>query len=127
LKTEIPEDFPIIQADEEAIKHLLENIISNAIKFTDAGGTVTVKLMDISRNSIEIRVQDTGCGIPENKIPLIFEKYYRTEEHKTKGTGLGLAIVKRLVELHNGKIEVESVGNVGSTFIVKLPKNLQVE
>ena len=127
LKTEIPEDFPIIQADEEAIKNLLENLISNAIKFTDTGGTVTVKLIDISQNSIEIRVQDTGGGIPENKIPLIFEKYYRTEEHKTKGTGLGLAIVKRLVELHNGTIEVESTENVGSTFIVKLPKNLQVE
>ena len=123
LKTVVPEEFLVIQADEEAIKHILENLISNAIKFTDISGTVTVELKDTSQECIEIRVCDTGCGIPENKMPLIFEKYYRTEEHKTKGTGLGLAIVKRLVERHNGKIEVESAENVGSTFIVKLPKN----
>lgn len=123
LKAEIPEDFPIIQADEDAIKHILENLLSNAIKFTDSGGTVTVELKDISQEFIEIRVQDTGCGIPEDKIPLIFDKYYRAEEHKTKGTGLGLAIVKHLVELHHGDIDVESRENIGSTFTVKLPKN----
>jgi signal transduction histidine kinase len=124
LKAEIPENFPEkIWADEDAIKHILENLISNAIKFTDSGGTVTVELNDISQEFIEIRVCDTGCGISKDQIPLIFEKYYRAEEYKTKGTGLGLAIVKRLVELHHGEIEVESCENVGSTFIVKLPKN----
>jgi len=123
LKAEIPENFPAkIWADEDAIKHILENLVSNAIKFTDSGGTVTVELNDVSQEFIEIKVRDTGCGLSQDQIPLIFEKYYRAEEYKTKGTGLGLAIVKRLVERHHGEIEVESYKNVGSTFIVKLPK-----
>ncbi|MFQ6041692.1 MAG: CHASE2 domain-containing protein [Candidatus Poribacteria bacterium] len=123
LKTRIPEEFPIIFADEDAIRHILENLLSNAIKFTNPSGTVTVELKDISEDFVEIRIQDTGCGIPADKIPLVFEKYYRSQEHKTKGTGLGLAIVKRLIELHHGEIDVFSDESVGSTFIVTLPKN----
>ncbi|HDR16139.1 MAG TPA: ATP-binding protein, partial [Desulfobacteraceae bacterium] len=97
--------------------------ISNAVNYSPDGGDVTISAVDCG-NWIEIKVQDTGVGIPPEELPRIFEQFYRIRHPKTRrvvGTGLGLSIVKAIVEAHNGTIDVESVPDEGTTFKVMLP------
>lgn len=118
----LPETLPRIESDEMKIKQILINLLSNAIKFTDQG-EIKVAAQDRSdEKGIEIKVQDTGAGIPPDAIPKLFEAFYQVERaDKPKGSGLGLAIVKDIVHLLKGKIEVESEQGTGSTFTVFLP------
>ncbi|MBR8828913.1 MAG: GAF domain-containing protein [Gomphosphaeria aponina SAG 52.96 = DSM 107014] len=111
-------------ADEERIKQILYNLLENAIKFTPAGGKVSLR---VSRTTQQIifEIKDTGIGIAENDLPLLFEKFQQLENSKTRthgGAGLGLALTKQLVELHGGTIEVESTIKQGSLFRVLLPQ-----
>lgn len=119
-----------VSGDEIRIKQILVNLISNAIKFTQAG-SIEVIFEELERSDktvlIQITVKDTGIGIAEDKIDKIFESFYQVDNSFTKqyqGTGLGLAIVKGITEQLNGKIELSSVAGVGSEFKVKLPFEL---
>ena len=109
--------------DKEIITIVLDNLISNAIKYTEQG-RVTLSLYQTMRNEVaytEIKVSDTGYGISAEALPHIFDRYYQEgSEHQASGTGIGLALVKNLVVLHEGEIRVESSLNVGSTFYVSL-------
>lgn len=118
---EVPQPV-IISADEKKIERILLNLISNAIKYTPEGGTVTVETGMKGRYAV-VNVKDTGYGIPEDELPHIFERFRRVKGHQSKavGTGLGLAIVKSLVEAHQGEITAVSTVDVGSTFTMMLP------
>jgi signal transduction histidine kinase len=124
-----PSDFPAVQGDRRKLRHILENLINNAIKFTE-NGTVTVSARYlISKKMLEIKVADTGPGIPEEQISTIFERFRRGEDAETgtprSGVGLGLYIVKKFVDLLGGKIHVESHAGRGSTFTVQISAPLK--
>ncbi|MFM7428213.1 MAG: ATP-binding protein [Elainella sp.] len=109
--------------DPRRIRQILFNLLSNAIKFTPAGGKVTLRLLTQPDLAI-LQVQDTGIGIAEAQLPLLFQKFQQLDSsyrREYQGTGLGLALTKQLVELHGGWVEVESTVGVGSVFTVKLP------
>lgn len=112
------EDMPLY-FDKEVVTIILDNLISNAIKYTDKG-TITLGLSNVVRDSMnytEISVSDTGYGIAPEALPHVFDRYYQEgSEHQASGTGIGLALVKNLVTLHEGEISVDSSLNVGSTF-----------
>ena len=111
-----------IEADEEKIRVVFQNLIENAIKYSDKGDKVFISLHAID-DGIEFSVKDTGIGISENEKDKIFNKFFRTDNAKTKdsiGSGLGLYTTKNIVERHNGKIRFESNTN-GTTFFVDLP------
>lgn len=109
--------------DEDKIKQVLVNLLVNAVKFTPAGGRVTVKV-GADRDAVVISVSDTGIGIDSESLPYIFERFYRAEKSRnraTGGSGIGLTIAKKLVELHGGTIDVTSRPAKGATFTIKLP------
>ncbi|UCG12659.1 MAG: response regulator [Deltaproteobacteria bacterium] len=123
LELELPEDLPLVQADERSIEEVFTNLISNAINYTPDGGTVLVSAIP-HQEYLEVRVSDTGVGIAEEEISKIFDKFYRVKHPQTRqiiGTGLGLSIVKGVTEAHRGSVEVESKPGVGTTFKVSLP------
>jgi signal transduction histidine kinase len=114
---------PSIYADEARLSQIMINIVANAIKFTETG-SVTVRASQIDDQHLQIEVEDTGIGIPREKWDTVFEEFRQVDESSTKryeGTGLGMAITKRLVELHGGRIWLDSEVGKGSTFYVKLP------
>jgi len=109
-----------VAADREKLRRAVENLISNAVKFTDDGGRVTVEVIP-ARDTVEVTVRDSGHGIPKEELPKLFERFYRGSSQKP-GTGLGLSIARNLVRLHGGDITVESEVGRGSEFRVRLPK-----
>ncbi len=123
LEFEIGKDLPSVNADATNMEGVFTNLISNAIKYTPEGGLVKVTGKK-EGDYIRIDVQDTGIGISEKDLPRIFERFYRVKTEKTRqivGTGLGLSIVKQVVDAHLGTIDVESVENQGTHFVVRLP------
>jgi PAS domain S-box-containing protein len=122
LINRIPADLPPANADENRLHQILYNLVGNAIKFTDKGSVeIAAELVD---TDLVISVRDTGIGIPDQKLERIFESFEQAEGSTDRvygGTGLGLAVTKKLVELHRGKISVESTVGVGSRFIFTLP------
>jgi signal transduction histidine kinase len=109
----------VVTTDVEKLERVLINILSNALKFTDSGGVSIDYGLRGSRFFIEVR--DTGRGIPESELPLIFNRFYRPEQSGVEGLGLGLAIVKELVDVMGGEITVKSAVGAGSRFRVSLP------
>jgi len=112
-----------VQADPKSIEEIFNNLITNAINYSTASGQVAVTAQCLGEY-MEIKVADTGVGIPPEELPKIFDKFYRVKHPKTRqvlGTGLGLAIVKGIVEAHHGTIDVESVPDRGTTFRILLP------
>jgi len=112
--------------DKDKINQVVVNIISNAIKYTPEGGTISV-LCGSREDSVYISVSDTGVGIPEKDLPMIFERFYRVDKARSRkqgGTGLGLAIAKEIVEAHKGTISIDSEYGKGTTVTVNLPINL---
>ncbi|MEH2074814.1 MAG: GAF domain-containing sensor histidine kinase [Nostoc sp.] len=110
-------------ADAERIAQILSNLLTNAIKFTPESGSVTLRLW-VEDDTAIFQVEDTGIGIREEQLPLIFEKFQQLDtpyRRRYEGTGLGLALTKQLVELHRGRIEVESTISIGSIFTVWIP------
>ena len=110
-------------ADAERIEQILWNLLTNAIKFTPESGNVTLRVW-VENNTAIFQVEDTGIGIPKDKLPLLFEKFQQLDtplRRRYEGTGLGLALTKQLVELHRGRIEVESTVATGSIFTVWIP------
>lgn len=122
LTAEIPDTEVILYADKERITQVYQNLINNAIKFTDKGGRVTV-IAQCFVKEFEVIVSDTGIGIPEKDLPNIFQKFYKVTRPGTQipGIGLGLGLVKQIVDSHKGMITLQSKVNEGTTFIVKLP------
>lgn len=110
--------------DADKFDKVLGNLVHNAIKFTPPGGCVTINAHAVD-DMIEIRVQDTGLGIPAQDLPRIFERFYKVDRMRArgeKGTGLGLAIARHIVEAHGGKIGVESVEGAGAIFHFTIPR-----
>lgn len=134
LEVDIPEDI-YLEADEDRLRQILLNLLSNGIQYTPEGGKVSVRAeWAESREGggengeepsrVRIAVEDTGIGIPKQDLPRIFERFYRVDKARSRasgGTGLGLSIVRHLVEAHGGTISVESELGVGSTFTLELP------
>jgi PAS domain S-box-containing protein len=119
-----PPDFPVILADEERIREVLENLVSNAVKYSPNGGMIWVGGW-ADKDKVYVYVVDQGIGIAEDEQEKIFERFYRADsplKRRTKGVGLGLYIVKAIVEAHGGKIWVESKPGKGSKFIFWLPR-----
>ena len=111
--------------DGSKLNQVLYNLVDNALKYTQDGGTVRVSLEEADERLIW-RVKDNGVGIPEEDVEHIFDRFYRVDKarsRETGGTGLGLSIVKQMVSLHGGTITVESRMGEGSCFTVTLPKN----
>jgi two-component system phosphate regulon sensor histidine kinase PhoR len=112
-----------IEGDEEKLGLALSNLIKNALIFTNPQGHVSVSLEALPE-FIQITVADDGIGIPENELPKIFDRFYQVQSHLTRkhgGMGLGLSVTKAMVEMHKGKIWVESVEGYGSKFSILLP------
>ena len=118
IETDFQEDVRI-RADAELLSLVWNNLISNAVKFTPAGGTIGVT-MKTEDSQVIVQVRDTGCGMKPEVGQHIFEKFYQGDtSHATQGNGLGLALVKRVVDIFGGEICVQSVYGQGSTFTVK--------
>ena len=123
FRIQIEKEEMFLFFDKEIITIVLDNLISNAIKYTEQG-RVTLSLHQTMRNEVaytEIKVSDTGYGISAEALPHIFDRYYQESgKHQASGTGIGLALVKNLVTLHEGEIRAESIQNEGSTFYISL-------
>jgi two-component system, NtrC family, sensor histidine kinase KinB len=110
-----------VMADSEKINHVFANLLSNAIRFTSPGGSVTVRA-SLDPNHLVFFIEDTGKGIPTEHLGHLFEPFYRVPgQDRKSGVGLGLAIVKEIILAHGGKVRVESVMGKGSTFSFILP------
>ncbi len=121
--------LPQLPVDAERIQQVLDNLLSNAVKFTPEGGTIRLSAALKGRGDghggwVEVRVADTGAGIPAGEGERIFEKFYQSRRHRgqgQRGTGLGLAIARHIVDAHGGRIWVESREGQGATFVFRLP------
>ncbi len=114
-------------ADVRRVNQILLNLLTNAIKFTHEGGNVTLRIWIEEENAV-FQVEDTGIGIPEEQLSLLFEKFHQLDtpyRRRYEGTGLGLALTKQLVQLHRGRIDVESTVGKGSIFTVWIPNSEQ--
>lgn len=119
----LPETLPLVMVDPFRIGQVFINLISNAINYTPEGGTITV-IVEVKEQNLEIIIQDTGEGIPQEALPRLFTKFFRVSgslEQGSKGTGLGLYITKSIIEMHKGKIWAESTLNKGSKFTCTIP------
>ena len=124
LVEEIPEGLPPVQGEMRRLGQVFDNLIQNAIKFTRAGGTITVRMLE-EETQIRAEVQDNGMGIPPDELDRIFGRFYQVDGTTTRhfaGTGLGLAIVKQIVEAHGGQVGVHSKVGEGSVFFFTIPK-----
>lgn len=123
LEVEASEDLPEIKVDEARMMQVLDNLLSNALRYTPAGGKIRLAARR-EANKVRISVQDTGSGIPGEELPFIFNRFYRADKSRhseTGESGLGLAIVKALVEAQAGRVWAESQENEGTTIFVELP------
>ncbi len=123
LFCDMPDDLPILDADEDKLSQIFANLLSNAIKYSPDGGDIRVTALQNS-DGVMVRISDSGVGMSQDQCSRLFRQYERIERETIKnipGTGLGLYLVKSLVELHGGEIRAESTPGNGSTFIVRLP------
>ncbi|MCL2749750.1 MAG: HAMP domain-containing histidine kinase, partial [Coriobacteriia bacterium] len=132
LELEVDLDTVDIIANQDLLETVWINLLGNAIKFTEEGGSVTVRMRCLDKQTgaarasspaskVEVSIADTGCGIEEKELSRIFDKFYQTDQsHKSEGNGLGLALVNTIIAKHNGSIEVQSTPGKGSCFRVHL-------
>jgi signal transduction histidine kinase len=123
IRAEVGADLPFVLADIGLAERVLQNLIDNALRHTPAGGRVTVTT-EAREREVLITVADTGSGIPKDHLPHIFERLYRVDksrDSRSGGAGLGLAIARQIVELHGGRIMVESEPGRGTAFSFSLP------
>jgi signal transduction histidine kinase len=123
LRSDLPEDSPLVDVDPQRIGQVLGNLLSNALTHTSSGGEVAV-VARVGESEVELSVRDTGEGVSPEHLPYIFERFYRADKSRSRatgGTGLGLSIAKQLVEAHGGTIGVESTPGEGSAFWFTLP------
>ena len=123
ILTDITQRDLWVELDQDKITQVLDNIINNAIKYSPDGGRIIIRLME-THTDIIVSVSDEGLGIARKDIPHLFDRFYRVDKARSRamgGSGLGLAIAQEVVQLHGGKIWVNSIENKGSTFFVSLP------
>ena len=119
---DLPQDIPMVYADEELLRQLLVNLLDNAVKYTPEGGQISLSVLHRTSQKVQISVSDTGPGIPPEKQECIFEGHFRLKRDEAQeGYGLGLALCRRIVRAHYGQIWVDSSPNRGSTFHFTLP------
>jgi signal transduction histidine kinase len=116
------EDQALVRGDRDRLRQVLMNLTENAVKYTPAGGAVTISLENRD-GWVCVSIADTGIGISEEQQAAIFERFYRTDK---AGSGLGLSIAQRIAQAHDGKITVTSQMGIGSTFTVWLPEYQEV-
>src|SRR5262245_35602031 len=119
VQVDVPPDTPSVNGDAAMLRQVFLNLAINGCQAMPTGGTLRLSCGRASRNRVDVRVQDTGIGIPAEHLSKIFDLYFTTKDH---GTGIGLSMVYRIVQLHDGDIEVESTKNRGTTFRVLLPR-----
>jgi signal transduction histidine kinase/ActR/RegA family two-component response regulator len=124
IATDLSPELPLIEADEERLLEVLENLIGNAVKFTSAGGSVTVGAVRRD-GEILVSVKDTGSGISADQLPHIFDRFWQAKKAHRRGTGLGLTICKAIVEAHGGRIWADSVVGVGTNVSFSIPAALE--
>ena len=117
---EVAPDLPYVRGDKQQLGRVIHNLVGNAVKYTQAGGRVCVRVTPES-GGLLVAVSDNGPGVDGDDLPHIFERFYRARHSQAEGTGLGLTIVKTIVEQHGGRVWAESEVGVGSTFYVELP------
>jgi len=130
LILDLPPDLPALRADERAVKQILFNFISNAIKFTPEGGQVTVSLGEGQNGSFDLVVRDTGIGMSENEIVVALAPFGQVDSklaRKHQGTGLGFPICESLMRLHGGVLRIQSVPGQGTTMIASFPRERAVQ
>lgn len=128
IQVTVSQHIPHVQLDPERMMQVLGNLVSNALRYTPAGGTINLSTEEDNQHII-LRVQDTGTGIAPESLPYVFERFYREDPSRRVGegeSGLGLAIAKSIVELHGGEINVTSQLGHGTTFEIKIPKNQMI-
>jgi len=126
VTVDIPADLPNVLVDRQRMEQVFLNLLDNAVKFTPSGGKISI-LAKWEKPYVRVEVKDTGVGIPAEHLSRVFERFYRVDRARSReagGTGLGLAIVRQIVAAHQGKIEVESSPEVGSTFRIFLPSQI---
>jgi two-component system phosphate regulon sensor histidine kinase PhoR len=124
LRIEAAPDLPPLVADRMRLEQVFNNLIDNALNYSDPGDTVIVRAVMLG-DVIEIRVEDSGIGIPPADLARIFERFYRADKARSRqhgGTGLGLSIVKHIVQTHGGTVDAESVHGTGTTIILRFPR-----
>ena len=120
-----PQDFPVIPGDEIRLRQVIENLLTNAIKYSPENKTITVGGR-FTEKSVTVFIRDEGAGIPKDQIDKVYERFYRIDDNltsRTHGAGLGLYLVKVIVEAHGGEISVKSQVGSGSTFFFTLPRD----
>lgn len=120
---EVAPKMPTLHADEARLQEVIYNLLDNAVKYSNHGGTITVSA-EVAGANLRLSVADTGAGIPSQDVPRIFERFYRADKARSRalgGTGLGLSIVKHIAQLHGGSVEAESQIGSGTTISVILP------
>jgi signal transduction histidine kinase len=123
IQVEVAPDLPQVEVDPGRIAQVLENLMSNALRYTPEGGQVFLSA-GAAGNSVYLRVQDNGAGIPAEDLPYVFDRFYRADKSRRRHegeSGLGLAIAKSIVDAHDGTLSVDSVPGEGTTFSVVLP------
>ncbi|HLJ20895.1 MAG TPA: ATP-binding protein, partial [Stellaceae bacterium] len=124
LRVDRDPELPLLYADERKLKQIVINLLSNALKFTPAGGTVEVAAIAGPAGDLRLSVRDSGVGIRPEDIAKVFEPFGQVRgaaEHEQPGTGLGLPLSRKLAELHGGTLEIESATGHGTTVILSLP------
>jgi signal transduction histidine kinase len=133
LEVKLPGELPMVAGDRDRLHEVMLNLLDNAIKYTPRGGRIAVEAREAllnggqppqERSGVELVVSDTGEGIPAADIPRLTERFYRVDRARSRelgGTGLGLAIVKHIVQLHQGRLKIESRLREGTTVSVWLP------
>jgi signal transduction histidine kinase len=123
IELEAPSDLPEAEADPGRIEQVLDNLMSNALRYTPAGGRLVLSA-EANGDKVSLRVEDSGAGIPSEELPYIFERFYRADKARQRHegeTGLGLAIARSIVEAHGGSVSVVSALGKGTTFTIALP------
>lgn len=122
LKTDIPNDLPFVYADPERVRQVLVNLLDNANKYTQEGGTIEICILHRTTQKVQVSVGDNGLGVPEEDREAIFEEHYRLKRDRDKeGYGIGLSLCQRIIRAHYGRIWVDSVAKGGSCFSFTLP------
>ncbi len=124
IDAELPAGLPLVFIDRDRIRQVLHNIIDNALRYTKAGGAIKIGASHETRDWVTVYVSDSGSGIAPEDLPHVFDHFYKVDRSRHRGhggAGIGLAMVKQLVELHGGKVWVESQKGKGSTFFFTLP------
>ncbi len=122
LKLELEANLPKIKLDEQKIQQVISNLLDNAIKYSSAGSTITLKTYQSDQQELCFKVIDEGMGIKQEDLPLIFERFFQVDKSRShEGIGIGLTIVQKIIKAHKGEIQVKSELGKGTTFKVRLP------